>query len=55
MGDLQKQVIALAKENEMLTQDNQRAQESLRLSTSEMGKLRNRNQELENKIQALTE
>ena len=34
MGDLQKQVIALAKENEMLTQDNARAQESLRVSTS---------------------
>jgi hypothetical protein len=53
MGELQKQVIALAKENEMLTQDNQRAQESLRVSTSETGKLRNRINEFEQRFEQL--
>jgi chromosome segregation ATPase len=54
MGDLQRQVIALAKENEMLTQDNQRAQESLRLSTSETGKLRQRINEFEQRTEQLS-
>jgi chromosome segregation ATPase len=54
MGELQKQVIALAKENEMLTQDNERAQESLRVSTSETGKLRNRINEFEQRFEQLT-
>lgn len=54
MGDLQKQVIALAKENEMLTLENTRAQESLRVSTSETGKLRNALRDYELKFEQIT-
>ena len=51
MGDLQRKVIELAKEVEILTQDKERAEEGLRVSTSKVGRLTNENQELKQKLQ----
>lgn len=53
MGELQKQVIQLAKENELLTEEKERAQEGLRASMSTVGRLKNENATLQQKVTEL--
>jgi chromosome segregation ATPase len=50
MGELQNQVIKLAKENELLTEEKEKAQEGLRASISTVGRLTNENNSLKHKV-----
>ena len=53
MGELQNKVIQLAKENEILINENLVVNDKLRLSTGELGKLRNENARMREELEGI--